>query len=363
MPRVARLNAGHVAPDHPAVEDDRGVRSALVGLEELDDRVAAGLLLAVAAEADVDRQLAGLRELARSRRAACRAGPCRRRRRGRRGSRRGSRARTAATPRARAGRAAARRSGRNRGRSARCRRSLDARISPIASGCPCQSTSSHSPPASRMKSHTHSARARRRPCARVGADRRDAEELRQLVEPLHAASLAARVSTGCLTPKSVRHLSETSQVSRQGWEMSRARRSFVPGGIYHLTAHGLDDRPIFLDDADRQSFALRLRAGRIARSRWRSLRRLPDGHALPSGAPTRPARFRRNARPQRGTLACFNARHGRRGALFEARYFERTIRGERHLASAVAYVEHNAVAAGLVSDPADWPWSTYPGCA
>ena len=55
----------HVAADHAAVEDDRRVGAALVGLEELDDRVAAGLLLAVAAEADVDRQLAGLRELAR----------------------------------------------------------------------------------------------------------------------------------------------------------------------------------------------------------------------------------------------------------------------------------------------------------
>ena len=59
----------------------------------------------------------------------------------------------------------------------------------------------------------------------------------------------------------------------------------------------------------------------------------------------------------------FNTRHGRRGALFESRFFDRTIRGEKHLASAIAYVEHNAVAAGLVSDPAEWAWSTYPGCA
>src|SRR5918912_1458384 len=32
---------------------------------------------------------------------------------------------------------------------------VDARSSPIASGWPCQSTSSHWPPASRTKSHTH----------------------------------------------------------------------------------------------------------------------------------------------------------------------------------------------------------------
>ena len=57
----------HVPPDHPAVEDDRRVRTALVGLEKLDDRMAAGLLLAVAAEADVHGQLAGARQLTRRR--------------------------------------------------------------------------------------------------------------------------------------------------------------------------------------------------------------------------------------------------------------------------------------------------------
>jgi len=58
----------------------------------------------------------------------------------------------------------------------------------------------------------------------------------------------------------------------------------------------------------------------------------------------------------------FNGRHGRRGALFESRFTERTIRDEEHLAAAVAYVEHNAVAAGIVEEAIDWPWSTYPGC-
>jgi putative transposase len=144
--------------------------------------------------------------------------------------------------------------------------------------------------------------------------------------------------------------------------MGRARRSFVPGGIYHLTTHGTDDRPIFVDDVDRQSFAMRLR--RVAlREGWamyaaclmdthyhlvlRPSRDLSGGMRVLNGAHSR----------------TFNARHGRRGALFESRFFDRTIRGEKHLASAIAYVEHNAVAAGLVNDPAEWAWSTYEGCA
>ena len=53
------VERGNVAADHAAVEDDRRVGATLVRFEEVDDRVAAGLLLAVAAEAHVDRQLAG----------------------------------------------------------------------------------------------------------------------------------------------------------------------------------------------------------------------------------------------------------------------------------------------------------------
>ena len=66
-PRVAMLNAGKVLADHARVEDDGGVRAALIGLEEVDDRVAPGLLLPVAGEAHIDRQIACLRERSRAR--------------------------------------------------------------------------------------------------------------------------------------------------------------------------------------------------------------------------------------------------------------------------------------------------------
>ena len=54
---------GLATPDHRAVEDQRRVRIALIGVDPLDDRVAADLLLAVEREADVDRELAGGCEL------------------------------------------------------------------------------------------------------------------------------------------------------------------------------------------------------------------------------------------------------------------------------------------------------------
>jgi len=126
--------------------------------------------------------------------------------------------------------------------------------------------------------------------------------------------------------------------------------------------HGIDDRPIFIDDTDRQSFVARLL--RVIRtSRWAiwaaclmdthyhlvlepTLGDVSDGMRLLNGGHSR----------------AFNKRHGRRGSLFESRFTERTIRDEEHLAAAITYVHYNPVTAGMVEEPAAWPWSTYPGC-
>ena len=50
--------AGYVPRHHASVEDDGDVRAPIVAFEPVDDRVAADLLLAVAREPDVHRQLA-----------------------------------------------------------------------------------------------------------------------------------------------------------------------------------------------------------------------------------------------------------------------------------------------------------------
>ena len=53
------------ATNHPAVEDHGGLGSTLIGLQEFHDRVPTGLLLAIAREPHVDRELSRLRELPR----------------------------------------------------------------------------------------------------------------------------------------------------------------------------------------------------------------------------------------------------------------------------------------------------------
>jgi len=53
------------------------------------------------------------------------------------------------------------------------------------------------------------------------------------------------------------------------------------------------------------------------------------------------------------------ARHIRApGTVWQEDYWDRAIRSEEHLASAVAYIINNPVTAGLVDAPERWPWSS-----
>ena len=49
---------------------------------------------------------------------------------------------------------------------------------------------------------------------------------------------------------------------------------------------------------------------------------------------------------------------GRKGPLWHPDYFDRFMRSEQHLSRTIDYVERNPVSAGLVTDVADWVWSS-----
>src|SRR5437879_13874543 len=108
--------------------------------------------------------------------------------------------------------------------------------------------------------------------------------------------------------------------------MGRPPRDFHPDGIYHLTMHGIDDHAIFREGLDRQDVCIRFRRV-VTSEEWDvhaaclmdthyhlligpTLGRVSDGMKLLNG----------------GYSRAFNKRHGRRGALFESRYKDRTIR-------------------------------------
>jgi putative transposase len=61
----------------------------------------------------------------------------------------------------------------------------------------------------------------------------------------------------------------------------------------------------------------------------------------------------------RGHAQLVNKRYGRDGHLFRNRFGAEAIESDEHLREACRYVVLNPVRAGIVVDPADWPWSSY----
>ena len=53
-----------------------------------------------------------------------------------------------------------------------------------------------------------------------------------------------------------------------------------------------------------------------------------------------------------------NQRVRRRGAVWQANYFDRYMRDEEQLGATIAYIERNPVSAGLAERPPDWRWSS-----
>lgn len=54
-----------------------------------------------------------------------------------------------------------------------------------------------------------------------------------------------------------------------------------------------------------------------------------------------------------------NKLEGRSGTLWESRYKSSPVQTDRYLLACLRYIELNPVRAGLVADPADYPWSSF----
>jgi putative transposase len=139
--------------------------------------------------------------------------------------------------------------------------------------------------------------------------------------------------------------------------MARRLRDLYEG-IYHLAAHGSDDRYLFVIDADREDFLDRLAAtcdrfelGLLSyvlmSSHYHALVRIPDARLSVALQRLHTEYSRRH-----------NRRHERSAHLFRAHAMTTEITSDRHLVAACRYLALNPVAAGLVESPFDWPWSS-----
>ena len=141
--------------------------------------------------------------------------------------------------------------------------------------------------------------------------------------------------------------------------MARPLRVQFPGGLYHVSARGNEQKLIFADDVDCVSF-LRVLASVVERyhvlchayclmnNHYHLLLETPDSnlsHAM---------RQLNGVYSQR-----FNRRHGRTGHLLGGRFHAVVVHRDAHLREVSRYIVLNPVRAGLVDDPAAWCWSSY----
>ncbi|AVP58703.1 REP-associated tyrosine transposase [Pulveribacter suum] len=145
--------------------------------------------------------------------------------------------------------------------------------------------------------------------------------------------------------------------------MARLPRLTVPGYPHHVIQRGNNRQMIFHDTVDRE-FMLQLLA---EQSRLHQI----DVHAyvlmgnhlhLLATPQTEKGLPLMMQAVGRSYVRRFNRRHQRTGTLWEGRYRSTIVQTERYLLACMAYIDLNPVRAGLVAQPADYPWSSHAHC-
>lgn len=142
--------------------------------------------------------------------------------------------------------------------------------------------------------------------------------------------------------------------------MARLPRLVVPGHLHHLVARGNNGQPVFLDEADHRQFLDGLRdAARQHRVVLHAFALLPDRVHLLATPADEPGLGRMMQAIGRQYVPWFNARHGRSGSLWEGRFRATVIEAEPYFVPCAHWIEYQPVQAGLVSQMADYAWSSH----
>ena len=141
--------------------------------------------------------------------------------------------------------------------------------------------------------------------------------------------------------------------------MSRPLRLVFEGALYHITARGDRQEPIFEDDVDRHN---------LIRLFGQSMERFDASvftYCLMSNhyhlvLQTRRANLSRLMRHINGVYTqAYNRRHCKSGHVFQGRFKAVLVDRDSYFLEVCRYVDLNPVRAGLVSQPQQWAWSSY----
>lgn len=141
--------------------------------------------------------------------------------------------------------------------------------------------------------------------------------------------------------------------------MSRPLRIEFPGALYHLTARGDRQEPIFDDDGDRRAL-LDVLASALDRFDACCFAYCLMGNHYHFVLQTRRANLSRCMRHVNGVYSQrYNRRHAKVGHLFQGRFNAVLVDSDAYLLEVCRYVDLNPVRAGMVTFPQDWRWSSY----
>ncbi len=140
--------------------------------------------------------------------------------------------------------------------------------------------------------------------------------------------------------------------------MARISRVVAPGYPHHVTQRGVRSIPIFQTDSDRKAY-LNFMADELNRYgievlAWCLMTNHTHLIVVPNDATVL---SRAVGEAHRRYTRMKNFSEDVRGYLFQGR-FGSCVLDERHLLAAARYVELNPVAAGMVPEAGDYPWSS-----
>lgn len=142
--------------------------------------------------------------------------------------------------------------------------------------------------------------------------------------------------------------------------MARLPRLTLPGYPHHVIQRGNNRQPVFADDADRryllQLLETHARELKVAIHAYVLMGNHFHLLATPSTASGLPQLMQAVGRSY---VRHFNNRHARTGGLWEGRYRSTLVQAERYLLACMVYIDLNPVRAGIVEEPAQYPWSSH----
>jgi len=141
--------------------------------------------------------------------------------------------------------------------------------------------------------------------------------------------------------------------------MARPLRIELAGGLYHVTSRGDRREDIFRDDKDREDWLTVL--GEVcSRFNWRCHAYCEMTNHYHVVVETPDGNLSNGMRQLNGVYTQrFNRRHGLVGHLFQGRFEGILVERDAYLLELSRYVVLNPVRAGMVPEPAAWPWSSY----